>query len=298
MPVILEIKNLIKHFDQVKAVNDISLSIEQGICLGFLGPNGAGKTTTIEMIEGITTPDSGEILYKGRSIDQNFKHEAGIMFQHTALQEFISVRETLQLFSQFYASTLPIEEIIASCNLAEFLDQSTHKLSGGQRQRVLLAIALINDPDILFLDEPTTGLDPQARHNFWELISRIKQRGKTIILTTHYMDEAYALSDDIAIIDRGQLIERGTPDTLLKKYFDEVIMQLPTDAFSQPLQEIPLPETDSLWVTGEQIEITTHQVEQTIKRLLEHKVSLNNLRIRDRTLEDLFLELTGKALRQ
>jgi len=292
MPGILEVKNLVKHFDKVQAVNGISLSIEQGICLGFLGPNGAGKTTTIEMIEGITSPDSGEIFYKGKPIDLDFKTEAGIMFQHTALQEFISVRETLKLFSRFYENTLPPDELIASCNLGDFLDQSTHKLSGGQRQRVLLAIALINDPEILFLDEPSTGRDPQGRHNFWGLFTRIKQRGKAIILTT------YTLSDDIAIIDRGRLIERGTPDELLKKYFDDVIMQLPKSAIPDTAKKMQLQNIEGLRIMNQSVELTTNNVEKSIKQLLEYKISLNNLKIRDRTLEDLFLQLTGKALRQ
>lgn len=190
---LLQVKNLVKHYSAVKAVNGINLNLKTGVCFGLLGPNGAGKTTTVEILEGINQATSGEILYKGKPLGEQFRKEAGIMFQSTALQDYITVRETLEMFANFYPQNANIDNLIKRCNLTEYLEQDNRQLSGGQRQRLLLAIALVNNPDIIFLDEPTTGLDPQARRNFWGLINDIKAEGKTVVLTTHYMDEAYML---------------------------------------------------------------------------------------------------------
>ena len=289
---LLQIKNLVKHYPSVKAVNGINLTLESGICFGLLGPNGAGKTTTIEMVEGINHATSGEILYKGKPLGDQFRKEAGIMFQTTALQDYITVRETLEMFSRFYPKHVDLDNLIKRCNLTEYIDQDNRELSGGQRQRLLLAIALVNDPDIIFLDEPTTGLDPQARRNFWDLIDEIKAEGKTIILTTHYMDEAYILCDEIAIMDHGKIIAQGTPKSLLEETFDDVILQLP-EAESKDLDL-------SLFTTKKKngyLEITTRDVNGVISKLIENNVSLSSLQIRPRTLDDLFLELTGKELR-
>ena len=294
MQTILEIKNLTKTYGKLKAVDGISFKIPPGICFGLLGPNGAGKTTTIEMIEGITKPSSGEIFYKGKLIDQQFSQEAGIQFQSTALMDFVTVREILKLFASFYEKTLPIEQLAEQCNLEGFLDQYATKLSGGQRQRLLLALALINDPQILFLDEPTTGLDPQARRHFWQLIESVKQQGKTIILTTHYMDEAEALCDHLLIIDQGKIIEQGSPQKLLGGHFDTLCIQLDGSVKNQ----IPGNFEQSIRLINDQIEIETDQLEETLTRLIEAKVNISSLRIRNRTLEDLFLKITGDQLRE
>lgn len=214
------------------------------------------------------------------------------MFQSTALQDFITVRETLTMFSRFYPQHAELDDLIKRCNLTEYLDQDNRQLSGGQRQRLLLAIALVNKPDIIFLDEPTTGLDPQARRNFWDLINDIKSEGRTIVLTTHYMDEAYALCDEIAIMDHGKIIAQGTPKTLLKENFNDVILQLP----KSELAELDL----SSYTTHEKndhLEITTCDVNAVIAMLINNNISLSHLQIRQPTLDDLFLELTGKELR-
>ena len=295
MEPILQVNNLHKRFQEVKAVNGISFSIDRGKCLGLLGPNGAGKTTTVEMLEGIRLPDQGEILYKGKALGKAFRGEAGIMFQSTALQEFITVREILKLFGSFYPRTVAVEELIETCALQEFLGRDSRQLSGGQRQRLLLAIALINDPEILFLDEPTTGLDPQARHNFWALIQDIKQRGKTIVLTTHYMEEAYVLCDDIAIVDHGKIIAMGTPQALLEAHFDDVILCLPPDTDRSLLEQV---EGVDIIHHDATVELRTGDVSQAVQSLLALGIDLSGLKIRERTLEDLFLELTGKELRQ
>jgi ABC-2 type transport system ATP-binding protein len=293
MSALLEVRNLIKHFRGVRAVNGVSFAIERGVCFGLLGPNGAGKTTTVEIMEGIKTPTRGEILYKGASLGKQFRNEAGIMFQSTALQDFISVRETLEMFGRFYPRTLPVDQLVEWCSLSGFLDRESRKLSGGQRQRLLLAIALVNDPEIIFLDEPTTGLDPQARRNFWALVQNIKARGKTVILTTHYMDEAYTLCDEIAIMDHGTVIAQGTPRELLAKHFNDVVLQLPREDLPNPPPDLPM----TVLETPDALEILTSDVNGAVQLLLARGVSLARLRIRSRNLEDLFLELTGKELR-
>lgn len=293
---LLRVSNLVKHYNStkniVKAVNGIDISLQAGICFGLLGPNGAGKTTTIEILEGINQATSGEILYKGQPLAKQFRNEAGIMFQSTSLQDYITVRETLEMFSKLYPKSSDLNLLIKRCNLTDYLDQDNRKLSGGQRQRLLLAIALVNDPDIIFLDEPTTGLDPQARRNFWDLINDIKAEGKTIILTTHYMDEAYMLCDEIAIMDHGKIIAQGTPKTLLEQNFNDVVLQLP----SAEVEKLDLSSLTTHELNGH-IEITTCDVNSVIKLLIKNDVSLSQLQIRPRTLDDLFLELTGKELR-
>ncbi len=292
MSPILEVRRLTKHYKTVNAVNGISFSIESGTCFGLLGPNGAGKTTTIEMIEGITTPTSGEILYKGEPRDGHFKTEAGIQFQSTALMDYLTVTEVLELFARLYPEPQPREKLIELCQLQEFLQQPASKLSGGQRQRLLLAMALINDPEIVFLDEPTTGLDPQSRRNFWHLIEDIKTHGKTVVLTTHYMDEAQQLCDHLVIVDRGRVIAEGSPKQLLQKHFDHVFVCLDREAVPNGLKL-----DTRVSQQGEQIAIETVSVEATLDSLIQQQVSLNSLQVRNPTLDDLFLKLTGHSLR-
>lgn len=289
---IIEVNNLVKHYPRVKAVNGVDFTIMPGTCFGLLGPNGAGKTTTVEILEGIHNATSGKIFYKGEPVDKRFKSEAGIMFQSTALQDFITVRETLEMFARLYPVNSDIDEIIRRCNLTEYLDQDNRQLSGGQRQRLLLAIALVNDPDILFLDEPTTGLDPQARRNFWDLIESIKAEGKTILLTTHYMDEAYVLCDEIAIMDHGKIIAQGTPKQLLEAHFNDVILQIPESAVNDVMEK-----DYAIHFKKGMAEITTRNVNETIEDLIAKNVSLEHLQVRSRNLDDLFLELTGKEIR-
>lgn len=291
---IIEVQQLQKHYPEVKAVDGVSFAVRPGICFGLLGPNGAGKTTTIEIMEGITPATSGTVLYKGAEQGERFRNEAGIQFQSTALQDFLTVKEQLKLFSSFYGAGLPLDELVEICSLESYLDRDARKLSGGQRQRLLLAIALVNDPDLVFLDEPTTGLDPQARLNFWELVNRIKARNKTVVLTTHYMEEAYNLCDEIAIMDHGKIIAEGSPDELLARHFQDVIIELPLEDFPQSAKDLQHRVLDKV---KKVVEITTRDVNQTIAQLIEKGASLAHLKVRSRTLEDLFIELTGKELR-
>ncbi|HXH02264.1 MAG TPA: ABC transporter ATP-binding protein [Candidatus Competibacteraceae bacterium] len=294
LPPLLEARELRKRFPNgVAAVDGVSFRIPHGRCFGLLGPNGAGKTTTVEMLEGIVTPSGGTVLYQGEPLGPRFREEAGIMFQSTALQDFMTAREALEMFGSFYPRRLPVAELATRCALGEFLDREARRLSGGQRQRLLLAIALVNDPAVLFLDEPTTGLDPQARHNFWHLVRDIKAAGRTIILTTHYMDEAYQLCDEVAIMDHGRIIAQDTPQALLAAHFDEVILQLPRADLPDEI-ELPWPRLRHDGI----VEILTRDLDGCLQTLLHQGVKLARLRIRERTLEDLFLQLTGKELRQ
>ena len=289
---IITATNLVKQYPGVRAVDGINLSIPRGICFGLLGPNGAGKTTTIEILEGIHPPTSGSVLYKGEPLGARYREEVGIQFQHTALQEFLTVRETLELFEQLYQQTMPIPELIELCSLADILERDTRKISGGQRQRLLLALALINDPDLIFLDEPTTGLDPQARRNFWDLVKLVKSRAKTIVLTTHYMEEAYALCDEIAIMDKGRIVSQGTPAQLLSEHFGDVVLQIPNDDSVGRLAELGLNAVQA----GDLLEIRTNRLHHTLQQLMENGINLDRLRIRAWTLEDLFINVTGKKL--
>lgn len=289
----IEVRDLVKRYPAVTAVNGVSFRVAEGSCFGLLGPNGAGKTTTIEILEGILQPTSGDMLYRGEPLGARFRQDAGIQFQSTALQDFLTVREHLKLFRKLYAHGMAVDELVDLCALGEFADRDARKLSGGQRQRLLLAIALVNDPAVVFLDEPTTGLDPQARRNFWDLINRIKALNKTVLLTTHYMEEAYRLCDEIAIMDHGRIIAQGSPQKLLTEHFADVVLELPESDFTADRARFPLPLIEARGL----VEIATHDVNAAIAALLEHGVSLNHLKIRPRTLEDLFLQLTGKALR-
>ena len=293
MALILEARNIVKTYPGVTAVDHVDLAIEAGTCFGLLGPNGAGKTTLIEIMEGIKKADSGTALYEGAPVGAKFRREAGIQFQVTSLQEFLTVRETVTLFQKLYPKAMGLDDLVRLLSLDEFLDRDTRKLSGGQRQRLLMALALVNDPVVLFLDEPTTGLDPQARRNFWDLIRMIKGQGKTIVLTTHYMEEAYELCDEIAIMDRGRFIARGTPEQLLREHFGTVILQFPDEDAAGKLDGLPMPvvRTDS------EVEVQTNDVDRTVKMLLERGVSLSRMKMRNWNLEDLFIALTGKDLR-
>jgi len=288
---ILTVRGLRKNYGHVEAVRGIDLDIREGSCFGLLGPNGAGKTTSIEIMEGIIPADSGEILFKGKPIDRRFKQKVGIQFQSTALPEFITVKETLELFRSFYPSPRKMDDLIDMCSLKDILDRDNRKLSGGQRQRMLLALAVIPRPEIVFLDEPTTGLDPQARRNFWNLIEKIKAENTTILLTTHYMDEARKLCDTISIMDKGQILECAPPDELLEKHFQGVLLRVPHNGSVPDV----LPENSN--IVGDFLEIQTTTLDDTLKELQSKSWNLMGLSIHKPDLEDLFIKLTGSSLR-
>ena len=293
MPTILEVKNLVKKYETVTAVKNVSFAVEQGTCFALLGPNGAGKTTTIEVIEDVIPATSGMIEYKGKPRSGMFKDEIGIQFQETNLLSFLTVRETLETFQNFYDKTSPLEEIIELCNLKELLDQGNDKLSGGQRQRFLLSLALVNEPELLFLDEPSTGLDPQARRNLWNVVQQIKTNGKTIILTTHYMEEAQHLCDEIAIMDYGVIIAQGTSEELIKKYCEGITVVIPKKSFNLPLDNLSMKYRE---IQG-RVEIQANSINECLSRLLSLDIDLTDMTVRSPNLEDVFLHLTGRQLR-
>jgi ABC-2 type transport system ATP-binding protein len=290
---IIEVRELVKQYPATTAVAGVSFSVPEGVCFGMLGPNGAGKTTTVEIMEGILPPTAGEVRYRGEPLGARFREEAGILFQRTALQDFLTVRQSIALFRGLYRRGRSVDEVIRLCALETLSGRDARKLSGGQQQRLLLAIALVNDPALLFLDEPTTGLDPQARRNFWELVRSIKAQRKTIILTTHYMEEAELLCDEIVILDRGRIVAQGAPRQLLREHFAEVLLELPRHEFPERARALPLRIIDA----SDRVEITTDDLEGTLRTLLDAQVPLTDLRIRPANLEDLFLELTGTELR-
>jgi ABC-2 type transport system ATP-binding protein len=291
---ILEIQNIVKDYPQVRAVDGVSLTIKEGECFGLLGPNGAGKTTLIEIVEGILHQTSGEIYYKGKQRKTNFRNEVGIQFQNTQLPESLTVKEVLQTFRNLYSHGLPLDKLIEMCELQDISDRDNKKISGGQRQRLFLAIALANDPELIFLDEPTTGLDPQARRHLWDVVSSIKANKKTIILTTHYMEEAELLCDRIAIMDLGKIIALGSPAELIHKGNNGHLIILRGEIDKQKLDNIPW-KWDKI---QDKIEIHTDNINNCIETLISNGIDLSSLTVRSQNLEDLFIQLTGKKLRE
>ena len=292
---ILEIRQLVKTFGSFTAVSGVSFSIEAGICYGLLGPNGAGKTTTIEVIEGLLAPDSGEILYKGKKRDSRFYEEVGIQFQNTELPHQLTVGETLATFRSLYRRKRSMDDLIALCHLEDILHKDNRKISGGQKQRLLLAMAIANDPDLVFLDEPTTGLDPQARRHLWDIVFQLKERNKTLVLTTHYMEEAQFLCDRIAIMDNGRIIAEDTPAGLLNDHVKGTSLILPGPVHPDKLKDFPFP-----WflVRENSVEIHTMDIHRCLQELLLREIDLSGVTVRPQNLEDLFLKLTGHALRE
>jgi ABC-2 type transport system ATP-binding protein len=293
MATILETRRLTKRYDALTAVDALDLSISAGICFGLLGPNGAGKTTTLEMIEGILPPTDGQVLFHGQPAGREFKERIGIQFQSTALPDHLQVGEVLTLFSTFYRRHADLSEVRALCDLDELWRRDASQLSGGQRQRLLLALALVNDPELVFLDEPTTGLDPQARRRFWSLVRTIRERGKTVVLTTHYMEEAYELCDEIAIMDKGKVIAQGSPDQLLREHFQGLSIRVPKgEARAWSPDGIP---GCQVFDQADHWELLTEDPAATMRALLDRAVPLQGIQVRTRNLEDLFLKLTGKG---
>ena len=293
MDKLLDVNNLVKKYATVTAVDGVSFTINQGICFGLLGPNGAGKTTAIEVIEDILGPTSGAILYKGKPRSDAFREAIGIMFQQTALLSFLTVKETLQTFQDLYRHTAAIDDLISLCRLQEFEHHLNDKISGGQRQRLLLAAALVNDPQLLFLDEPSTGMDPQARRNLWDIVQSIKANGKTIVLTTHYMEEAQYLCDEIAILDHGRIIAQGSPDELIRTHCRGDTVILPKTSFSDRLMKLDLPYRE----IKDRVEIETDNINGLLEKLMAMGTDLTELQVRSPNLETVFLNLTGRQLR-
>jgi ABC-2 type transport system ATP-binding protein len=294
MTAILQVRDLVKRYRRVTAVDGVSLDCGQGVCFGLLGPNGAGKTTTIEIAEGIIDADSGKILYRGGVPGRRFRQEVGIMFQQTALLDFLTVRETLETFHALYRSPDAVADLMLRCHLGDIADRMNHRISGGQRQRLLLALALVNRPSLVFLDEPSTGLDPQARQDLWRIIEAVKTEGNTLILTTHYMEEAQRLCDEVAIMDGGRIIAQGSPEVLIARHAAGATIRLPQDRLPPPWEGLPWPVRQ----VQERIEIGTDDLPATLAALMGKGVDLSQMTVRSANLEDVFLNLTGRGLRE
>jgi ABC-2 type transport system ATP-binding protein len=292
---LIDVRHVTKKFGSITAVDNLSLSVPQGVCFGLLGPNGAGKTTLIEIIEDIIAPTSGQVRFKGAPRTSGFREQIGIMFQQTALLSYMTIEETLRTFQSLYSQGADIGELMALCHLTEIRRQLNDKISGGQRQRLLMALALVNQPDLLFLDEPSTGLDPQARRNLWDIVETVKQQGRTIILTTHYMEEAQQLCDVVAIMDQGKIIAQGSPSQLIAKYGGGMNLILPATALPEGNREIPF---DVAHNGGKAIVRVNDDLNQAIKELLGLGVDLSGLELLGPNLEAVFLHLTGRRLRE
>ncbi len=298
-------ENLRKTYGSTKAVDGISLEVRHGEIFGMLGPNGAGKSTTIEMIEGLRAPDSGHIVVLGLAQPRDataIKQRIGIQLQTTSLYPKLTVTEILDLFHKFYKNRkmLTTEDLIRIVDLDEKRNTRSKDLSGGQKQRLSVALALVNDPDIVFLDEPTTGMDPQARRQLWDVVLDLKSQGRTILLTTHYMEEAEKLCDRVAIVDHGHIIETGSPNELIHRYFSDTAIEFQDsqhaglDAYRQ------LAGVSSVSGEDGRVLLYSSDVPRTMAALLERESGSNALRdlnVRTATLEDVFLKLTGRALR-
>ena len=303
----LRLEHLVKRYTDVTAVDDVDLAVPPGECFGLLGPNGAGKTTTIEICEGLTAPDSGTVELLGRRWDSHgreLRERLGIQLQETQFSEKLTVEETLRLFRSFHERGREVEDVIGLVQLEEKRKSRVGSLSGGQKQRLALACALVGDPELLFLDEPTTGLDPQARRQLWDLIERFRATGRTILLTTHYMDEAERLCDRVAIMDHGKVIALGTPRALIASMCAEHVVEFSVERGGDTINAEVLRTLDGVSAAraengGFQLEVT--ELHRAVPALLAEVArrggALSELRTHSATLEDVFVSLTGRHLR-
>lgn len=303
----LSCRGLVKRYGDVTAVAGLDLEVARGECFGLLGPNGAGKTTTIEILEGLLTPDAGNVEVLGRQWKTDrraLRQRLGIQLQETQLADKLTVAETLRLFRSFYANGPTVDELLATVELEAKRDAWVNKLSGGQRQRLSVACALAGRPELLFLDEPTTGLDPQSRRQLWEVLERFRAAGGTILLTTHYMDEAHALCDRVGIMDQGRLIALGTPNELVSSLGAEHVIEFAVAAPAFPPGEArlrALPGVLDVRHENGTVSLATSEVHRAVPALLdalgESEAALSLLTTHSSTLEDVFVSLTGRHLR-
>ena len=297
-------RGLVKEYGALRAVNGLDLQVDAGECFGLLGPNGAGKTTTVEILEGLLPATSGEVELLGRTWRSDadwLRQHMGISLQETNLADKLTVEETLRLFRSFYAAGPDIQDLLELVLLTDKRGTWFSKLSGGQKQRLAVACALVGDPELLFLDEPTTGLDPQSRRQLWGLIERFKAEGRTILLTTHYMEEAQRLCDRVAIIDKGQVIALGTPRALIQSLGGTDVVEVTCDG---PVEETAigaLPGVHAVKQRSDGLSLTVEQLHKTLPLLLAHLQNagrtLTGLSTHHATLEDVFVNLTGRHLR-
>jgi len=299
----LRLENVTKRYGSVLAVDHLSLTVPSGIVFALLGPNGAGKSTTLEMVEGLRRPDEGEVwwgdLDVGKHADEA-RARFGVQLQTSAFFDLLTVKETLELFHSFYRRSLPVADLIARLDLTDKQNARVDGLSGGQRQRLALASALVNDPEVVFLDEPSAGLDPQARRNLWEVILGLKAEGRTVVLTTHYMEEAEILADRLAIIDHGRVLDEGTPRELIQRHMPAAVVEVSRAVGIHAGMVLPsvlrIDERDDVTL------LVSERLEDTLVGLVNWAEregrEITGLTTRNATLEDVFLKLTGRSLRE
>lgn len=306
----ISVEGLVKKYGSLKAVNGISFSVAEGEIFGLLGPNGAGKTTSLEMIEGLRKPDAGRIIVHGIDVQKaprQVRAIMGVQLQEAGLFERLTVKETIETFARFHRKRIPTDELLTKMDLHAKARSLVEGLSGGQRQRLSIALALVNNPKVVFLDEPTTGLDPQARRSLWETVQQIRNEGRTVILTTHYMEEAEFLCDRIAIIDHGNIIALDTPAQLVRNHATSMKIHLTTQ--SSTARDLLLTQAQSLQgideimpINDASLTIHTTDLQTALRSLLslgsEQDIALENLRVVASNLEDVFLKLTGRLLRE
>jgi len=311
---IIEADRLAKRYGDFTAVNGVSFRVRRGEVFGLLGPNGAGKTTTMEMIEGLRRPDGGRAIVAGFDTQKELdrvKAVIGVQLQSTSLFDLLTVREITEMYASFYRKSVPVLPLLESVALTEKLNGRVKHLSGGQKQRLAIALALVNDPLVVFLDEPTTGLDPQARRTLWDIILRLKEQGKTIVLSTHYMDEAHVLCDRICLMDQGAVIALDTPDHLVRSLSADKTIEFRIPGF----EALPLEQQETLRALMRSVQ-SVKQVDERkggfvlytddlqgsltdfIPRADEYGLHLTDLSTRQATLEDVFIHMTGRSLRE
>jgi ABC-2 type transport system ATP-binding protein len=308
---VIEARGLVKRYGDLVAVDGISFSVESGEVFGMLGPNGAGKTTTMEMLEGLREPDAGRATVLGSDVVRDaraIKARIGVQLQATALPPLTKVREAIDLFGALYPTARPTADLIREFDLGEKADSYASDLSGGQMQRLSIALALVNDPDVVFLDEPTTGLDPQARLNIWDVIEGIRARGKTVVLTSHYMEEAERLCARVAIIDHGRVVALDTPENLITAHAPGTTIEFEAPHGVDEAGLAGIDGVDKVAVDG-RVVVSTRAPERVLRELLDPQAhwllrgedqqaaAIRDLRVRQGTLEDVFIALTGRSLR-
>jgi ABC-2 type transport system ATP-binding protein len=301
---VIRVRGLTKRYGDVQAVDGIDFDVAKGEIFGLLGPNGAGKTTTVEILEGLRQPDGGQVSVLGVDVSHDadaIKPRIGVSLQTAALYPKLTVTELIDLFRSFYPTSRSTKEVMDALELGERHDARSQDLSGGQRQRLAVALSLVNDPELVFLDEPTTGLDPAARRSLWDIVEGLKADGRSVLLTTHYMEEAEILCDRLAIMDHGRILEMGTVEQLVSKHFQERTVRFDRlDGLAREELE-RLPEVTSVKEDTNEVLMYTKDPGRTIGALLDladsRGLEPQNLGIRRATLEDVFLDLTGRALR-
>ena len=302
---VIQVLDLHKSYGETRAVDGVSFEVRRGEVFGLLGPNGAGKTTTVEILEGLRTPDSGQVSVLGievaKAVD-DLKERIGVALQTAALYPRLTVTEVLELFSSFYERTpRSPRELVRLLDLEEKRNTRTQDLSGGQRQRLAVALALVNDPELVFLDEPTTGMDPAARRALWDIVTGLRDNGKTILLTTHYLEEAEILCDHLAIMDHGRILEAGTVTELVDSRFKERAVRFDRVERLDDARLAAFPGVTSIKHDDDAVLLYTRDVPGTIGAVLDASealgVEVSNLAVKRATLEDVFLDLTGRGLR-